>query len=170
MISTAWLALRSMAWTLLIPGVVAGYVPWRYFGLEAAVVDLSNPLTVAALACMAGGSALLLACVYEFARMGRGTLSPVDPPRTLVAQGPYRYVRNPMYLSVGVILLGETLLTRRAALAVYAAVWFGLVNVFVIVYEEPWLRHRFGMSYDDYASTVGRWIPTFATRKAGEPT
>ena len=169
MISTAWLALRSIGWTLLIPGVVAGYVPWRYFGLEAAAVDPSNPLTLAGLACIAAGAVLLVACVYEFARMGRGTLSPVDPPRELVARGLYRSVRNPMYLSVSVILLGETLLARSTALAAYAAVWFGLVNVFVIAYEEPWLRHRFGASYDEYASTVGRWIPTFGTRKAREP-
>ena len=167
MISTAWLALRSIAWTLLIPGVVVGYIPWRYFGLEGRAVNLSNPLTVAGLACMAGGAALLIACVFEFARSGRGTLSPVDPPRELVAQGMYRYVRNPMYLSVSVILLGETLLARSAALAAYAAVWFGLVNVFVMGYEEPWLRHRFGASYDEYANTVGRWIPTSGTRKSG---
>ena len=151
----------------MIPGVVVGYVPWRYFGLGAVAVELSNLVTMAGLACMAAGAALLIACVFEFARRGRGTLSPADPPRELVAQGPYRYVRNPMYLSVSVILLGETLLTRSIALAAYAAVWFALVNIFVMAYEEPWLRHRFGASYDDYASTVGRWVPTFGTRKSG---
>ena len=96
--------------------------------------------------------ALLGACVVEFARSGRGTLSPVDPPRHLVVRGLYRYVRNPMYLSVTAILLGEVLLTRSSALAIYWAVWFAVVNLFVIAYEEPWLRGRFGDSYAEYAA------------------
>src|SRR5512133_2491849 len=104
------LALRSLAWTILIPGVVAGYVPWRFFGLSRAQPDLRAPAHVLGLLCMLLGAALLLACIFEFARSGCGTLSPLDPPRRLVVRGLYRYVRNPMYLAVTTILLGETLL------------------------------------------------------------
>ena len=145
--STSWLALRSLIWTLLFPGMIAGYLPWRYFGLRDAHVDLSDPLQLLGLLSMVLGAALLAACIVEFARSGRGTLSPVDPPRHLVVRGLYRYVRNPMYVSVTAIILGEFLLLRTPALAVYWAAWFAAVNLFVIGYEEPYLRHRFGASY-----------------------
>jgi len=157
--STSWLALRSLIWTLLFPGMIAGYLPWRYFGLRDAHVDLSDPLHLLGLLSMVLGAALLAACIVEFARSGRGTLSPVDPPRHLVVRGLYRYVRNPMYVSVTAIILGEFLLLRTPALAVYWAAWFAAVNLFVIGYEEPYLRHRFGASYDAYTRQVGRWIP-----------
>jgi protein-S-isoprenylcysteine O-methyltransferase Ste14 len=110
------------------------------------------------------GAALLVACIVEFARSGRGTLSPVDPPTHLVVRGLYRYVRNPMYLSVTAILLGEVMLTRSGALALYWLIWFVVVNAFVIGYEEPTLRVQFGESYDEYVRTVGRWIPRVARR------
>jgi protein-S-isoprenylcysteine O-methyltransferase Ste14 len=111
------------------------------------------------LAAVASGTVLLAACIVEFARSGRGTLSPVDSPRELVVKGLYRYVRNPMYLSVATIVAGEALLARSMALAVYGAVWFVCVNLFVIGYEEPTLRRRFGGAYDEYARRVRRWIP-----------
>jgi protein-S-isoprenylcysteine O-methyltransferase Ste14 len=157
--SAAWLAVRSLLWAILMPGVVAGYLPWRYFGLRRARVDASDPPQLLGLLFIASGTALLAACIVEFARSGRGTLSPVDPPRHLVVRGLYRYVRNPMYLSVTTIVVGEWLLLRTSALAVYWAAWFAGVNLFVIGYEEPTLRHRFGASYDDYARQVRRWIP-----------
>ena len=75
-----------------------------------------------------------------------------------------------MYVGVLLLLCGEALFFKSALVLGYALLIFLIFHVFVIAYEEPWLRHRFGMSYDEYASTVGRWIPTFGTRKAGEPT
>jgi protein-S-isoprenylcysteine O-methyltransferase Ste14 len=143
-----------------MPGMVAGYLPWRYLGLRGAHVDPSNPLHIVACVRIALGAALLAACIVEFARSGRGTLSPLDPPRRLVVRGLYRYVRNPMYLSVTVIVLGEALLTRSSALLVYWMIFFGAANLFVIAYEEPFLRRRFGASYAAYTRQVGRWIPT----------
>ena len=159
--SSASLALRSLLWTIVLPGVVAGYVPWRFFGLREARVEWSNPSHLLGLLCIALGTILLAACIVEFARSGRGTLSPVDPPSRLVVRGLYRYVRNPMYLSVTTIVLGEALLTQSAALALYWAIWFLCANLFVIGYEEPTLRRRFGRSYDEYTQRVGRWIPRF---------
>jgi protein-S-isoprenylcysteine O-methyltransferase Ste14 len=159
--SSTWLALRSLLWTILLPGFFAGYVPWRYFGLDRAWRDLSGPDRALGLVCLGVGAVLLAACEFEFARSGRGTLSPVDPPRHLVVRGLYRYVRNPMYLSVTMIVLGEVLLTRSLALAVYWVIWFLCVNLFVIGYEEPTLRGQFGASYDEYCERVGRWIPRF---------
>jgi protein-S-isoprenylcysteine O-methyltransferase Ste14 len=113
------------------------------------------------LVCIGLGVLLLAVCIFEFARSGRGTLSPVDPPRHLVVRGLYRYARNPMYLSVTMIILGEALVAHSVTLAVYWAVWFVCANLFVVGYEEPALRQRFGASYDEYAKKVGRWIPRF---------
>jgi protein-S-isoprenylcysteine O-methyltransferase Ste14 len=79
----------------------------------------------------------------------------------LVIRGLYQRVRNPMYLSVTMIILGEALAAHSVALAVYGAIWFLCANLFVIVYEEPALRQRFGASYDEHTERVGRWIPRF---------
>jgi len=162
--SAAWLALRSLLWTILLPGVVAGYVPWRLFGLRQAELTFS-PRRLSGLLCVGAGFVLLVACIFEFARSGRGTLSPLDPPKRLVVRGLYRYVRNPMYLSVTIILLGEVLLTGLRALAVYWALWFLGANLFVIGYEEPALQQRFGPSYDEYIRSVGRWLPRHPSSK-----
>jgi protein-S-isoprenylcysteine O-methyltransferase Ste14 len=154
-----WLVVRSLLWTILLPGVFAGYVPWRYFGLNRVQLDVSNAGHVLGVFCIAFGAVLLGACIFEFARSGQGTLSPVDPPRHLVIRGLYRYVRNPMYLSVTIIVLGEVLVTRSSALALYWVIWFLGANLFVMGYEEPTLRRDFGASYDEYRRRVGRWIP-----------
>ena len=108
---------------------------------------------------------LLGACIWEFARSGRGTLAPVDPPCELVVGGLYRYVRNPMYLSVTMIVLGELLLTRSRSLLLYWARWFVGVNLFVIGYEEPTLRSRFGAAYERYTQEVGRWLPRLRSHR-----
>ena len=159
--SSAWLALRSVVWAILLPGLIAGYVPWRFFGLRRLRLDLLSLEQVAGLLCIAVGIALLAICIWEFARSGRGTLAPVDAPTHLVVRGSYRYVRNPMYLSVTAILLGEALLARSQSLVLYWALWFLAANLFVIGYEEPTLRRRFGQSYELYTQQAGRWLPYF---------
>jgi len=159
--SSAWLAVRSLLWTILLPGFFAGYVPWRFFGLGRGRLEWLNPTSLLGLIGIGLGVVLLAACIVEFARSGRGTLSPVDPPRHLVIRGLYKYVRNPMYLSVTTIVLGEVLLTHSQALAFYWAIWFGGANLFVMGYEEPTLRRRFGRSYEEYTKQVGRWVPRF---------
>lgn len=153
------LFLRSLFWTVLMPGMVAGYIPWRYFGLGETTIDAGSPRHWVALAGIGLGVTLLAACIVEFARRGRGTLSPVDPPRELVVRGLYRYVRNPMYLAVTMILLSEALLAGSSDLALYCAGFFLAANLFIIGYEEPYLRRHFGASYDAYTRQVGRWIP-----------
>lgn len=161
---SGWLAVRSFLWAIGIPGVVAGYVPWRFFGLRDVRLDPLDPLHVIGLVCIAVGTMLLGWCIFDFARHGRGTLAPPDAPRQLVVDGLYRYVRNPMYLSVTTIVLGELLLTRSAALLFYWAVWFAAVNLFVMGYEEPTLRRRFGAAYERYTQQVGRWVPRMPRR------
>jgi protein-S-isoprenylcysteine O-methyltransferase Ste14 len=160
-LANASLAVRSLIWTILLPGVMAGYLPWRFFGLREAHPQLRNPLDLLGLVAVTVGAAFLGACILEFGRSGRGTLAPLDPPKELVVQGLYRFVRNPMYLSVATILIGECLLTRSLQMAEYAAGWFVVVNLFVIGYEEPTLRRQFGDSYERYTRRVGRWIPSW---------
>ena len=161
------LALRSIMWTMLLPGFFAGYLPWRYFGVSAVAFSWRDPLHVVGAVLVASGAALLITCIWEFARSGRGTLSPADPPKELVVQGLYRYVRNPMYLSVLTIVLGEILLTRSVALLVYWLAFFTATNLFVMGYEEPYLRRQFGESYERYTREVGRWIPSAKGRVQG---
>jgi protein-S-isoprenylcysteine O-methyltransferase Ste14 len=162
--AAAWLVARSLLWTVLLPGGMAGYLPWRFFGLHAVHPDLRHPLDLLGVLFVGAGVVLLGACILEFARSGRGTLAPLDPPRELVVQGLYRFVRNPMYLSVAMILIGECLLTRTLSLLEFTAAWFVAVNLFVLGYEEPTLRRRFGDSYEQYLRQVGRWIPSLPPR------
>jgi protein-S-isoprenylcysteine O-methyltransferase Ste14 len=154
-----WLLLRALFWTLAFPGVFACYVPWRYFGVREARIDVSDPRQWLGMLAIAAGTILLLACIWEFAKRGRGTLSPADPPRHLVVSGLYRFVRNPMYLSVTSIVLGQVLLTSSRPLLLYWLAWFTVVNLFVIGYEEPALRRQFADEYERYRRHVGRWIP-----------
>ena len=83
-VSSVWLALRSIAWAALLPGLFAGYLPWRYLGLAHVQLALRNPFHVLGLMCIGGGVGLLAICIWQFAYSGRGTLAPLDPPRQLV--------------------------------------------------------------------------------------
>ena len=153
------LVLRSVFFALLLPGSVTLLIPYYILSARGITVVHWGPLPAIGLAAIAFGAAILIACIVEFARKGRGTLAPVDPPKTLVVQGLYRYVRNPMYVGVAAVLSGEVALFRSSALLYYTAVWFLMVNLFVILYEERTLRARFGDSYEQYRRSVGRWIP-----------
>lgn len=159
--SKVWLAARSLLWAVVLPGTMTVYLPWRYFGLGDVTFDFGDPMHLAGGLLVVIGALFLARCIWEFAASGRGTLSPVDPPRELVVSGLYRYVRNPMYLSVGTILLGEVLLTRSTGLLMFAAAGIVIVNLFVIGYEEPYLRRQFGASYERYTTSVRRWVPRF---------
>jgi protein-S-isoprenylcysteine O-methyltransferase Ste14 len=109
------------------------------------------------------GAAIGLPCVWQFAWRGIGTPAPFDPPRRLVVSGPYRFVRNPMYLGMGVAILGEALVFPHSTgiLLLELALAALLVTVFVRFYEEPALRRMFGAEYEAYCSNVRRWIPRF---------
>ena len=105
------------------------------------------------------GGSMLVWCIWDFAKRGRGTLAPVDPPRQLVVQGLYRYVRNPMYVGALLALLGQAAFFKSVSLLWYAGAFFVCVHLFVVFYEEPTLARRFGSSYEQYRLTVNRWLP-----------
>ena len=109
---------------------------------------------------MAAGVALYIACAFwGFAIRGNGTPLPLDPPKKLVVEGPYRVVRNPMYWSVLFVMLGEAALFHSVAMAELALAFFVGVNLFVLFFEEPSLRQKFGAEYEEYCRRVPRWLP-----------
>ena len=109
---------------------------------------------------IAAGIALYFACAFwGFALRGKGTPLPIDPPKKLVVEGPYGLVRNPMYWSVTSVMLGEAAVFHSVALAELAVAFFAGVNVFVLLYEEPALRRKFGAEYEEYCRRVPRWLP-----------
>jgi protein-S-isoprenylcysteine O-methyltransferase Ste14 len=105
------------------------------------------------------GAALALACVLAFATIGKGTPAPFDPPRRLVMRGPYAFIRNPMYLGAGATLAGATLYYESPSLLAYTAAFLVAAHLFIIAYEEPTLRSKFGEEYVSYCRRVRRWVP-----------
>jgi len=159
------LLLRSIFFTFVLPGTVTVLIPYWIISSRSPELSSSYPaVRYFGFAPMVIGAAGLLWCIWQFFAEGRGTLAPVDPPKHLVVRGLYRYVRNPMYVSVMAILLGEAILFRRVLLLIEAGVFFALAYLFVVLYEEPALRRQFGESYVSYSQTVERWIPRFRWR------
>lgn len=114
---------------------------------------------VAGVIVAASGAVLALWCVGTFIVIGRGTPAPFDPPRQLVVVGPYRLVRNPMYIGAGLALAGAALFYESVALLAYAVAFTLITHLFVMMYEEPTLRATFGDSYERYCRQVRRWWP-----------
>lgn len=108
---------------------------------------------------LALGGAVAAWCIGAFVVRGRGTPALFDPPRRLVAVGPYRYVRNPMYIGGGLLLLGLGLDQRSLSIVLFVPVWWLLFHLLVILYEEPTLRHKFDGDYEAYCLGTPRWIP-----------
>jgi protein-S-isoprenylcysteine O-methyltransferase Ste14 len=105
------------------------------------------------------GGALALTCGATFVTRGQGTPAPFDPPRQFVATGPYRWVRNPMYVGGVALFVGFALWHRSVAILILAGVVTCCLHLFVLLVEEPGLEQRFGDSYIEYKRTVRRWIP-----------
>jgi protein-S-isoprenylcysteine O-methyltransferase Ste14 len=142
---------------VLAPGVVAGLIPWLLTGWRTE----GSPLIarIAGGILIAFGVAFLLHAFARFVLEGLGTPAPVAPTRRLVVGGVYRYVRNPMYLAVGSVIVGQALLLGQPGLLAYAAAFGAIVFGFVRSYEEPTLSARFGASYDAYRRAVPGWVP-----------
>ena len=151
--------LRTLLFALTFVGAVLVYVPRWILGPDGRAARATGPAWYGAWVLIAVGAALMCWCWHEFATRGRGTPMPLDPPRRLVVAGPYRYVRNPMYVAALLFLLGQAGLYRATSLLWYAAAFAAAVHLFVVGYEEPALRRRFGADYDAYRAAVGRWLP-----------
>lgn len=152
-------ALRSLLFTLCIPGSVTVWIPWLILAHRAPgePVALPNRLTGGLL--ITAGAVLYFGCLWNFTFAGRGTPAVWDPPVVFVSKGPYRLVRNPMYLAIVAILMGEALFFRSATMACMAAGLAAGFHLFVVLHEERALRRKFGLSYEHYCSEVSRWLP-----------
>ncbi len=152
--------LRTLIFTVVVPGTVTVLVPYLLLSANGHAVrlELGGPWTLGLVPILLG-VAIYLWCAWDFTFAGRGTPAPIDAPRELVVRGLYRFVRNPMYVGVLLVLVGEAALFRSASLLVYAALLFVAFHLFVVLYEEPTLQQQFGESYARYRNSVPRWIP-----------
>jgi protein-S-isoprenylcysteine O-methyltransferase Ste14 len=126
---------------------------------DAREPPLAWPLRVVGALLLAAGTLALVHAFVRFVVEGVGTPAPVAPTQRLVVGGLYRHVRNPMYLAVGAVIVGQALLLGRPVLAAYAAAFALAVVAFVRGYEEPTLRRRFGEEYESYRRAVPGWWP-----------
>ncbi len=150
---------RSLVFTLVFPGTVAGLVPYL-LGAGAHSLPLSlGPTRWLGLLILGLGVITYAATTWQFGTVGRGTPAPWDAPRELVHSGLHAWVRNPMYLGVLLCILGEATLWQAGVLFLYAIIVWGVFHLRVVTYEEPVLRRTFGDAFDSYAARVPRWLP-----------
>jgi len=154
------LVVRATTYTTLFIGVLLVYLPAQALAWMrvARPADMGLPQVVGGIAT-AIGATVALWCVLTFVVVGRGTPAPFDPPRRLVIRGPYRHVRNPMYLGAGLAISGAALFYEAGVLLAYAALFMVATHLLVVWYEEPTLGRTFGADYEAYCRHVRRWWP-----------
>ncbi len=157
------LFVRALLAFLALPGVVAFAVPVLAFGPSE---SLPATWRVGGICLLTLGMVVLLACVVEFYRSGKGTLAPWSPPTSLVVTGLYHSSRNPMYVGVLTIVLGWAFTLRSVPLLWYAAALAVTFHLRVVLGEEPWLARAHGEAWTRYSRTVPRWI---GPRRASPP-
>lgn len=167
--SRLWDALRSVVYGTLFLAL------WGWLALQVRSLDpvlgvgLPPGARGAGALLMALGGALAILCAGTLVARGRGTPAPFDPPGEFVATGPYRWVRNPMYLGGVLLLAGFGLWHRSAAMVAFAGVFWILAHLFVVLQEEPGLEDRFGEGYRQYLRSVNRWMPSPPGRRPDRP-
>ena len=150
------LVVRNLLFTVVVPGLGAVWMPWRILTRNGAT---PKPVSWFALAVIIVGAVLYFLCLWFFAAIGRGTPGPWDAPQRFVAVGPYRWVRNPIYIAALLVVIGEAWLFLSLPLLKYAVAMAVCFHLFVIGYEEPTLHRKFGDTYLKYKHVVGRWVP-----------
>lgn len=164
--------LRHALSVFLLPFMVVVVIP-RWILTSQAAIDTRWPAgTMTAMVAHIAGALVFLAgfalftwCLSLFYRVGRGTLAPWDPTKSLVAVGPYRFVRNPMITSVVTMLAGEALHIGSRRIAAWAAIFVLFNHVYFLLSEEPGLERRFGADYLRYKEAVPRWLPRLSRRR-----
>jgi len=151
--------LKTLFFVIIGPGSVVVYIPYfliSYVGLIG--FSKIDYFQLSGMFLFAAGVAIALWCFYNFIFSGKGTPVPIDPPKHLVVCGLYRYTRNPMYLGILLILGGEALFFESYVMLIYAVCMFCLFQAFIIGFEEPSLKVRFGKEYEEYCQSVPRWL------------
>jgi protein-S-isoprenylcysteine O-methyltransferase Ste14 len=150
---------RAIVYATLFIGLFLVYLPGRLLARAGLVrPEVIGLPQIGGMIIGAIGAAIALWCIFTFAFIGKGTPAPFDPPRRLVIRGPYRFVRNPMYIGAALALAGAALFYQSWALVIYIALFLFLTHLFVVGYEEPTLRQKFGAEYEAYCRRVGRWV------------
>jgi protein-S-isoprenylcysteine O-methyltransferase Ste14 len=153
---------RSAIYAVVFISLVLIYLPGRFlswFGFIRPAAFEAQQIIGMVLGTIGAGVAVW--CILTFAAIGRGTPAPFDPPRKLVIEGPYRFVRNPMYIGAGLALIGAGIFYGSWQLLGYAVFFFLACHLFVSLYEEPALRRTFGEAYEAYCRQTSRWWPSF---------
>jgi protein-S-isoprenylcysteine O-methyltransferase Ste14 len=147
---------------LVAPVVVSGVVPWLLTGYHGRGAPLA--VEVIGVALLVASVPVIVSAFVRFVVEGRGTPAPIAPTEELVVGGLYRYVRNPMYVAVLAAIAGQALLLWRPVLVVYGIAVAAAVGSFVVGYEQPTLRRRYGAAYDEYCARVPGWWPRLTHR------
>jgi protein-S-isoprenylcysteine O-methyltransferase Ste14 len=155
-----FILVRAVVYATLFIAFLLFFLPARVLAWSGIAPPSLGALQVAGGLLAVAGAAVAVSCVLSFVFIGRGTPAPFDPPRQLVVRGPYRLVRNPMYIGATLALLGAAIYYESLALGAYAVAFIVVMHAFVVLYEEPVLGQRFGAAYADYRRHVGRWWPS----------
>lgn len=151
---------RAITYAVLFVGVVLIYVPARLLSWSGIVYPTAiETQQVIGMVMAIAGAVIAVWSIFTFASVGRGTPAPFDPPRRLVIQGPYRFVRNPMYIGAGLALGGAAFFYESLPLLSYTGIFLLIAHAFVVSYEEPTLRRTFGHEYEAYCRQVRQWWP-----------
>ena len=163
-------AIKTLLWSIFVPGTITIVVPYllMHSRFDTVRVDAGGFRILGLIPIVLGGM-LYVWCACYFTFVGKGTPAPFDPPKQLVVKGPYRYVRNPMYVFVFLALSGEAAFFGAPVLILCAAVVVGFLHLWVVFYEERSLKRRFGESYERYCAAVSRWIPGLPYRRGASP-
>jgi protein-S-isoprenylcysteine O-methyltransferase Ste14 len=155
-----FVAFRAITYATVFVGFLLIYLPARLLSGSGIVrpAGMESQQIMGMIVGSAGAVAALW-CISTFVWIGKGTPSPFDPPRRLVIRGPYRLVRNPMYIGAGPALAGAALFYKSLPLLVYGCGFLAVSHFFVMLYEEPALRRKFGPEYEAYCHRVRRWWP-----------
>ena len=151
---------RAVTYAALFIGLLFIYLPGRLLTWSGVVRPEPNGAPqIAGMIVSSIGTVIALWCIFTFVFVGKGTPAPFDPPRRLVIRGPYRFVRNPMYIGAVLVLAGLAIFYQSISVAIYAGLFLLAAHIFVVAYEEPTLQRTFGQEYDAYCVRVRRWWP-----------
>lgn len=150
---------KTLIFTIVVPGTALVLIPYFLLNLKFNFIELNfNYFKYFGIVLIILGILGYLSCAFNFAIIGKGTPAPIDPPKKLVIKGLYKYSRNPMYVSVLFVLLGEFIYFESEIIFIYLCILFLFFNLFVVYYEEPTLRKLFGIEYKNYCKKVPRWL------------
>jgi len=154
--------IRAIIYAVFFISLVLIYLPTRFLSWFGFIrPEKFGVQQIIGMVIGAFGAAIAVWCILTFATIGKGTPAPFDPPHRLVSEGPYRFIRNPMYAGAGLALIGAAVFYASWVLLGYAALFFLASQLFVLLYEEPALRRTFGENYEEFCRHVNRWWPRF---------